>query len=118
VIVALMVGLAGCGGFGSSGDAAGTESEADGGGGGTSCGPGETEISAAPDAEGQVSITGEVIETGNASFVIDDGTASAFIQRPGNVSQGDCVTVDGYVFDTGDMPGADVTVQASNVTQN
>jgi len=101
VTVALLVGLAGCGMLGGGG-----------------CGPGETEITNAADADGSVSVTGEVTETGQVSFVVDDGTATAFIQRPGDVSEGDCVTVEGRTVDTSNMGGADVAMQATNITVN
>ncbi|MBX0285036.1 OB-fold nucleic acid binding domain-containing protein [Haloarcula salinisoli] len=100
VAVALMVGLAGCGGI-------------LGGGGG--CGPGETEIA---EASGEVSVTGEVTETGQGSFTIDDGTDTAFVQSTDDVSEGDCVTVEGVASDTSSMPGANVTIAAESISVN
>jgi len=94
-----MVGLAGCGGV-------------LGGGG---CGPGETEIAG---ADGKVSVTGEVTDTGQGSFTVDDGTDTAFVQSRDDVSEGDCVTVEGTASDTSELPGANVTIAAESVTVN
>ncbi|MFC6757783.1 MULTISPECIES: OB-fold nucleic acid binding domain-containing protein [Haloarcula] len=99
VAVGLMVGLAGCGGIL----------------GGSGCSPGETEIA---EASGEVSVTGEVTETGQGSFTIDDGTDTAFVQSQDDVSEGDCVTVEGVASDTSSMPGANVTIAAESVSVN
>jgi len=103
VAVALLVGLAGCGGLM---------------GGGDGCGPGDTEITNAGDADGSVTVTGEVGESAQGSFVIDDGTGTALIQSQEDVSEGDCVTVEGRPVNTSDMGGAGVAISPSNVTVN
>ena len=65
-----------------------------------------------------MSVTGEVTDTGQGSFTIDDGTDTAFVQNQKDVSEGDCVTVEGVASETGSMPGANVTIAAESVTVN
>jgi uncharacterized protein YdeI (BOF family) len=113
VAVVIALSLTGCGALG-------------GGGGGGGCGPGDTKISTIAETESmtdqeRVSFTGEVVENGGGAqtaYAIDDGTGTAFVQRmSGDLSEGDCVTVEGQAYPYTMGGPADAIIAATNVSQ-
>lgn len=115
----LLLSLAGCSALGS------------GGGDSEGCGPGDTNISSVAatnsTAYQQVSFTGEVVTAERpdgrpasvgASYVIDDGTATAYVTVPSNdVDEGDCVTIEGSARANPLDSGAPVFVAPERVSQ-
>lgn len=111
--VVIALSLAGCGALG-------------GGGGGGGCGPGDTKISTIAERESmtnqeRVSFTGEVVDNGGGgqtAYAIDDGTGTAFVQQlSGDLSEGDCVTVEGQAYPNTMGGPADAIIAAQNVSE-
>jgi len=103
LLVVLTVSLAGCGLFGGG------------------CGPGDTEIGEVSGTNGTVSVTGEVNVTEDNGFTITDGTGEAVVVSDEDVSEGDCVTVEGETSDTDGFEESeqiDALIAAEDVTVN
>jgi len=102
ILVIVMIALSGCSVLGSGG----------------SCGPGETKIAQANDSADTVSITGEVVEAENSSFLVEDGSGTAFIPNTqAGVSPGDCLTVDGQPTASFTKQDADVVIVPDEITK-
>mgnify|MGYP006280498301 CR=1 FL=1 len=90
-----------------------------GGGSGSGCGPGDSKIENLEPGTTGVSVEGEVVETSQVSFAIDDGTGKAFIMPASGshaVEEGDCVAIDGRAQSGGMGGPADISIIGQNVT--
>lgn len=84
-----------------------------------SCGPGETRIGEIDGNISNVSLEGEITETGDSLLVIDDTTGTAEVLVLGNLTidgldTDDCLVVEGSGATTGESE-ADVVVVASDL---
>lgn len=98
------------------------------GGSGTACGPGDTKITNAVNGETdpssasfeKVTVVGEVTQTNDATFVVDDGSGKALISSRNNPSEGDCVEITGVPRSGGQITqdrGADILIGPTNISE-
>lgn len=104
--VLVLASLAGCSALGLGG----------GGGDGGSCGPGETSIGDLEAGTAGVTVTGEVEDIQRDSFIVDDGTGTAWITSGASqVSEGDCVTMDADVGQAPPSTDTDVSLVPGSI---